>query len=179
MCSISTNRCAGCPWARPSPSSGCRRARSPMSVSTIDPATMNIRGRVEIVSYPERLVARLSAKQAAIGKMLRGQRTRAPGLHAAPGRAAGAARAAPQRQPAHRAALCRLRLTSRTRPRRRSTGAGTVRSCRWSRAPFRTSRRKLTNIVAKLDKLPLEAIGADLRKALASLDQTLKMRARQ
>ena len=33
---------------------------------------------------------------------------------------------------------------------------------------------KLTGIVAKLDKLPLEAIGDDLRKALASLDQTLK-----
>ena len=33
---------------------------------------------------------------------------------------------------------------------------------------------KLTNIVAKLDKLPLDAIGDDLRKALASLDQTLK-----
>ena len=33
---------------------------------------------------------------------------------------------------------------------------------------------RLTNIVAKLDKLPLDAIGDDLRKALASLDQTLK-----
>jgi paraquat-inducible protein B len=33
---------------------------------------------------------------------------------------------------------------------------------------------KLTNIIAKLDKLPLEAIGDDLRKALVSLDQTLK-----
>jgi paraquat-inducible protein B len=34
--------------------------------------------------------------------------------------------------------------------------------------------QKLTGIVAKLDKLPLEAIGDDLRKALVSLDQTLK-----
>jgi paraquat-inducible protein B len=33
---------------------------------------------------------------------------------------------------------------------------------------------KLTGIVAKLDKLPLEAIGADLTKALVSLDQTLQ-----
>ncbi|MBI3798507.1 MAG: hypothetical protein HY268_16285 [Deltaproteobacteria bacterium] len=33
---------------------------------------------------------------------------------------------------------------------------------------------KLTSIVAKLDKLPYEAIGADLTKALATLDQTLK-----
>ena len=33
---------------------------------------------------------------------------------------------------------------------------------------------KITGIVAKLDKLPLEAIGADLTKALASLSQTLE-----
>ena len=33
---------------------------------------------------------------------------------------------------------------------------------------------KLTGIVAKLDKLPLEAIGEELKKALISLDQTLQ-----
>ena len=33
---------------------------------------------------------------------------------------------------------------------------------------------KVTSILAKLDKLPYEAIGADLTKALATLDQTLK-----
>jgi paraquat-inducible protein B len=33
---------------------------------------------------------------------------------------------------------------------------------------------KLTSILAKLDKLPLEAIGNDLRKDLQTLDQTLK-----
>jgi paraquat-inducible protein B len=33
---------------------------------------------------------------------------------------------------------------------------------------------KLTGIVTKLDKLPLDEIGNDLRKALASLDQTLQ-----
>jgi paraquat-inducible protein B len=34
----------------------------------IDPATSNIRGRVEFASYPERLVARLNLQQAAVGK---------------------------------------------------------------------------------------------------------------
>jgi paraquat-inducible protein B len=34
---------------------------------------------------------------------------------------------------------------------------------------------KLTNIVTKLEKLPLDAIGEDLRKTLASLDQTLQV----
>ena len=76
----------------------------------IDPATMNLRGRVEIVSYPERLVARLNAKQAAIGKSLERQRPGAPRVLAALGRAARVARAAAQRQPAHRAAVRRLRL---------------------------------------------------------------------
>jgi len=33
---------------------------------------------------------------------------------------------------------------------------------------------KITNILAKLDSLPLEAIGSDLSKALATLDQTLQ-----
>src|SRR5262249_42195274 len=53
----------------------------------------------------------------------------------------------------------------------------------WSREPVELPvvpstvqdiESKLTNIVAKLDKLPLDAIGDDLRKDLVSLDQTLK-----
>src|SRR5262249_44274228 len=34
----------------------------------LDPATFNLRGRVEVVTYPERLMARLSRQQAATGK---------------------------------------------------------------------------------------------------------------
>ena len=37
-----------------------------------------------------------------------------------------------------------------------------------------TLETKLTGIVAKLDKLPYEAIGADLTKVLSSLNQTLQ-----
>jgi paraquat-inducible protein B len=33
---------------------------------------------------------------------------------------------------------------------------------------------KLDSILTKLDNMPIDAIGADLRKALATLDQTLK-----
>src|ERR1700675_252314 len=36
----------------------------------IDPATSRIRGRVEIVAFPERLIVRLGTKQAAMGKSL-------------------------------------------------------------------------------------------------------------
>src|SRR4029453_19101162 len=39
---------------------------------TIDPATMNVRGRVEVVSFPERLIARLGPNKAAMGKMIGG-----------------------------------------------------------------------------------------------------------
>ena len=54
----------------------------------------------------------------------------------------------------------------------------------WSRDPVELPvmpgaitdlEQKVSGILAKLDKLPLEAIGADLTKALASLDQTLKI----
>src|SRR5262247_3209702 len=36
----------------------------------IDPATKSLRGRVEIVAYPERLIARLTAEQAATGEII-------------------------------------------------------------------------------------------------------------
>src|SRR6266540_1654621 len=36
----------------------------------VDPATLRVRGRVEVVSYPERLVATLRAKQATVGEAL-------------------------------------------------------------------------------------------------------------
>ena len=59
MSSISTNRCAGCPWARPSRCSGLPAGEVTDVGLDIDPTTTNIRGRVEIVSFPERLIARL------------------------------------------------------------------------------------------------------------------------
>src|SRR5262249_61794270 len=43
----------------------------------VDPKTFNIRGRVEIASYPERLIAHLNLKQAAVGQeKVRGLRER-------------------------------------------------------------------------------------------------------
>ena len=63
---------------------------------------------------------------------------------------------------------------SRTRPRRRSTGPRTVPELPVVPSTLPDLEAKLSGILAKLDKLPLEAIGADLTKALASLDQTLK-----
>ena len=139
----------------------------------IDPATMNIRGRVEIVSFPERLVARLGANKAAIGKMFEGNMQ--------------------QRQAFMQRLVEQRGLRGQLRSGSLLTGQLFVAfdlypdapkvKIDWSREvpelPVVTStvsdlETKITGIVAKLDKLPLEAIGADLTKALASLSQTLE-----
>ena len=139
----------------------------------IDPAVSKIRGRVEIVSYPHRLIARLIAKEAAIGKLL--------------DRSVQQRHAFIQRLVEQRGLRAQLRSGSLI------TGQLFVAfdyfpdapkaKIDWSRDPVELPvmpseitdlEQKVTAILAKLDKLPYEAIGADLTKALVSLDQTLK-----
>ena len=129
----------------------------------IDPATMNIRGRVEIVTYPERLIARLSPKQAAAGETIERSMRERHAFVQAHGREAGAARAAPERQPAHRAALRRPRLLperAQGEDRLEPGPDGAAGGPEHRPGP----RGEAHSIVAKLDKLPLEAIGDDLTK---------------
>ena len=139
----------------------------------IDPAVSKIRGRVEIVSYPHRVTARLIAKEAAIGKLL--------------DRSVQQRHAFIQRLVEQRGLRAQLRSGSLI------TGQLFVAfdyfpdapkaKIDWSRDPVELPvmpseitdlEQKVTAILAKLDKLPYEAIGADLTKALVSLDQTLK-----
>jgi paraquat-inducible protein B len=139
----------------------------------LDPATGNLRGRVEIVTYPERLVARLGAKQEVVAETI-------------------------ERSIQERRALVQLMVEKRgMRAQLRSgnliTGQLYVAfdffpgapkaKIDWSRDPVELPvvqstvsdiEAKITGIVEKLDKLPLEAIGADLTKALVTLDQTLQ-----
>ena len=138
-----------------------------------EPKTMNIRGRVEIVSYPERLIARLSAKQAAVGETLE--------------------RSAQERHALVKMLIEQRGLRAQLRSGNLITGQLYVAFAEFPNAPrakvdwsqdapvlpvvpstVSDIEAKLTNIVNKLDKLPLEAIGDDLRKTLVSLDQTLK-----
>ena len=56
----------------------------------------------------------------------------------------------------------------------RSTGASPSRCCPWCASTLPDLEAKLSGILAKLDKLPFDQIGADVTKALASLDGTLK-----
>jgi paraquat-inducible protein B len=140
---------------------------------TIDPATMNVRGRVEVVSFPERLIARLGPNKAAMGKMIEG--------------------GAQQRQAIMQRLVEQRGLRAQLRSGNLLTGQLFVAfdffpntpkvKIDWSRdvpelpvVPSTASdlEAKITGIVAKLDKLPYEAIGADLTKALADLSQTLE-----
>ena len=105
----------------------------------VNPATKNLRGRVEIVTYPERLIARLNQKQATTGETLE--------------RSIQDRHAFVQAMVEKRGLRAQLRsgnlLTGQLyvafdtfpdAPKAKSTGAGIQWSWRWSRAPFRTSR---------------------------------------
>jgi paraquat-inducible protein B len=140
----------------------------------VDPKTFNVRGRVEIVSYPERLIARMD------------------------GATQAAEREALARSAQHRHALLRHLVEQRgLRAQLRSGSLITGQlyiafdyfpntpkvTVDWSRdvavlpvAPSTITdiESKLTGIVAKLDKLPYEAIGADVTKMLAGVSVTLQ-----
>jgi paraquat-inducible protein B len=139
----------------------------------IDPKTMNIRGRVEIVSYPERIVTRLTGKQTAVGEAIERSIQQRHGFV--------------QRMVEHQGLRAQLRSGSLI------TGQLFVAfdffpsapkvKVDWSRDPTELPvvpstvedvEAKVSSIVAKLDKLPYEAIGADLTKVLVTLNQTLQ-----
>ena len=139
----------------------------------VDPATMNLRGRVEIVTYPERLIARLSQKQATTGEIIE--------------------RSIRERHAFVQAMVEKRGLRAQLRSGNLITGQLYVAfdffptapkaKIDWRRDPVELPvvpstvsdiEAKLTNIVTKLEKLPLDAIGEELKKTLVSLDQTLQ-----
>jgi paraquat-inducible protein B len=139
----------------------------------INPATMNIRGRVELVFFPERLVARLNRKQEALGETIE--------------RSLQQRHAFVQRLVEQRAMRAQLRsgniLTGQLYIALDSFPNAPKVKIDWSRDPTELPvvpstvadiEAKLTGIVAKLEKLPLDEIGDELKKTLVSLDQTLK-----
>ena len=139
----------------------------------IDPATMSLRGRVEIVAFPERLVARFRARQATVGETL--------------ARSPQQGRALFERMVEQRGMRAQLRagslLTGQLYVAFDYFPNAPKARIDWSRDPtvlpvvpstITDLEAKLTGIIAKLDKLPYEEIGADLTKALATLDQVLK-----
>ena len=139
----------------------------------VDPKTFSIRGRVEIVSYPERVIAHLSVQQAAVGQEI--------------------VRSLKERHMLMQRLVEQRGLRAQLRSGNLITGKLYVDFDLYPDArkvkidlsqdpvelPVVPStaqdlEQKVTGIVAKLDKLPYEAIGTDLTTALTSLNQTLQ-----
>jgi paraquat-inducible protein B len=139
----------------------------------LDPATRGLRGRAEVVFYPERLIMRLTAGQAATGEVL--------------------ARSEAERRAFFRRMVEQRGLRAQLRTGNLLTGQLYVAldffpdappvKIDWSKEPVAVPvvpstvpdlEAKVTGILAKLDKLPYEAIGADLTKVLATADGVLR-----
>jgi paraquat-inducible protein B len=138
----------------------------------IDPVTASLRGRVEIVAFPERLVAALSQQQAAGEAIARSVQQR---------------RAFFERMVEQRGLRAQLRsgslLTGQLYVALDFFPDAPKAKVDWSQekpalpvvpSTIPNLEAKITGILDKLDKLPYEAIGADVTKVLASLDGTLK-----
>lgn len=138
----------------------------------IDPRTSLIRGRVEVVAFPQRLIARLGARQAAMGQQL--------------------TESAAQRHALIQELVERRGVRAQLRSGNLLTGQLFVAldyfpdvpkaKIDWTQpvpvlpvvpSTIPDLEAKLSSIIAKLDKLPLEEIGTDVTKALASLNNTL------
>lgn len=141
---------------------------------SVDPETLAIRPRVLVTFFPERLIARLSSAQQAAGKALAEQR--------------GEARIRFLRRVVEERGL-RAQLSSGNL----LTGQMYIALEYFPKAPkvkidwtadpleiptlpggFADIQAKLTSILAKIDKMQLDAIGGDTRKMLETLNQTLK-----
>ncbi len=138
-----------------------------------DPATLEVRPRVAIILYADRLLEKLPSNQQAAGQQLNQDMKKG--------------RAVLQRLVEKRGLRAQLRSVNLL------TGKRYVALDYFAEAPkTRLDLRreplelpvvvstlpdfeaKLASLLAKLDRLPLESIGADLKNALETLDQTMK-----
>jgi paraquat-inducible protein B len=139
----------------------------------IDPTTADLRGRAEIVVYPERLVRRLSPQQAALGQQLKSDDQ--------------------ERVDFFRRLIEERHMRAQLRSGSLLTGQLFVAldyfpdaprvKVDWNaekpvlpavRSTIPELEAKLSSIVSKLEQLPLEEIGAEVTKALGTLNVTLK-----
>ena len=139
----------------------------------IDPTTGKLRGRVELVAYPERLIARLHARQSIEGQsMVQKENQRHAFL---------------EKLVEKRGLRAQLRsgnlLTGQLYVALEFFPDAPQAEVDWSaKTPVVPTvpstlpdvEAKLTGILAKLDKLPYEAIGKELKGALVTLNRTLK-----
>src|SRR5262245_26580428 len=129
----------------------------------LEPKTMRLRGRVEIVFFPERLVARLSQKQIAVGETIE--------------KSLQQRHAFVQRMVEQRGMRAQLRsgnlITGQLYIAFDSFPDAPKAKVDWSQDPTELPvvpstvsdiEAKLTGIINKLEKLPLDAIGDELRR---------------
>ncbi len=139
----------------------------------LDPAMSSIRGRVEIVSFPERLIARLNRREAATGAALKRSEEQRHVLF--------------QRLVEQRGLRAQLQsgnlLTGQLYVAFEYFPEAAKAKVDWSQdmpalpvvpSTLPNLEAKLGGIMAKLDALPYEAIGADVTKALGTLNVTLQ-----
>jgi paraquat-inducible protein B len=139
----------------------------------IEPKSKRLRGRVEFVVYPERLIAQMHDAQPVRGEML--------------------ARVSPRREAFFERMVEDFGLRAQIQSGNLLTGQRYISfdfhpdapkaKVDWSAekalvptipSTLPNFEAKIGSILAKLDKLPYEAIGADTRKMLVTLNQTLK-----
>jgi paraquat-inducible protein B len=139
----------------------------------LDPKTLSLHGRVEIVTYPDRVVARLQSAQTATGKDIVRSEQRS--------------RAFFQRLIEERGLRAQLRSGSLI------TGQLYVAfdffpdaekaQIDWTQetpvvptvpATLPNLEAKITGVLAKLDKVPYEAIGIDIKRTIETLDKAIE-----
>jgi paraquat-inducible protein B len=140
---------------------------------SFDPKSLNVRPRVEVVLYPDRVLATLPAAQAPTA--------------AAMSQIAGVRHEFVQQMVEKRGMRAQLETGSLVTGQRyvalgyfpNASKAKIDWSAETPELPTMVStlpelEAKLGSIITKLEKVPLDAIGNDLRKSLASLDETLR-----
>lgn len=139
----------------------------------IDPKTMELRGRVELVAYPERLISLLAKGQAAVGESY---------LQGGDKRKALIARLVEQR--GLRAQLLTGNLLTGQlyvafdffpdAPRAKVDWSADPVELPTVPSPLPDLEKRLGSILAKLDALPYAAIGGELKTALASVNKLVQ-----
>ncbi len=139
----------------------------------LDPVKLTLRGRVEVVAFPERIVARLHEQETAAGEAIADSVEKSHALF--------------RRLVEERGLRAQLRsgslLTGQLYVALDFFPDATKAAVDWTRetpvvptvpSTLPDLESKVTGILAKLDKIPYEAIGADVKQTLATLDKTIK-----
>jgi len=138
----------------------------------LDPKTLILRGRVELVAYPERIVARLYARQTVVGEAIAHSQQESHALF--------------ERLVEERGLRAQLRsgslLTGKLYVALDFFPEAPKAEVDWSaKTPVIPTvpstlpdlEAKVTGILANLDKIPYEAIGADIKETLETLNTAI------